>query len=207
MTADADAPAGNKGARKQRGSNPDQEEGVLARHGMDQLPRSDEHLDDERDDERESLLDGRELTDEEYLALFRDTINQSVLPDLPKIPGFHTFWATTSNPRDTITSRLRMGYRFIRANDLPGWDGGAVKTGEYAGCVGLNEMIAMKIPLRLYQMYMREVHHRAPLAEEEKIRATVQQKSEDALRDKGRIVDEHGFSDQIVQKAPEPTFA
>lgn len=178
-----------------------------SRHGMDELPRADAHFDDGRDDERESLLDGRELTDEEYLAMFRDSINQSVLPDLPTIRGFHTFWATTNNPRDTITNRMRMGYRLIRADELPGWDGGAVKSGDYAGCVGLNEMIAMKIPERLYQLYMQEAHHRMPLAEEEKIRHTVQQHSESALRDKGKIVDEDGLADNIVQKAPVPVFA
>lgn len=178
---------------------------ALARHGMDEAFREEGHPDTDRDDERDSQ-DLHGMSDADYLALFRDTINQSVLPDLPKLPGFHTFWATTTNSRDTIASRMRMGYQFIRSDELRGWEGGTVKSGEYAGCVGINEMVAMKIPERLYQLYMQEVHHRAPLAEEEKIRATVQANSEAALRDKGRIVDEDGFADNIVQKAPVPKF-
>lgn len=178
---------------------------ALSRHGMDEVSRDDDHLDNDRDDERDAV-DMHGMTDAEYLVLFRDTINQSVLPDLPKIPGFHTFWATTTNSRDTIASRMRMGYEFIKADELRGWEGGTIKTGDYAGCVGINEMVALKIPERLYQLYMVEVHHRAPLAEEEKIRAAVQDTSEKALRDKGRIVDEDGFADNIVQKAPVPKF-
>lgn len=179
---------------------------ALSREGMDEVSRADAHSQDDNEDERDRF-DDSEMTDADYLALFRDTINQSVLPDLPKIQGFHTFWATTTNSRDTIASRRRMGYQFIRADELRGWEGGSIKTGEYAGVVGINEMVAMKIPERLYQLYMQEVHHKAPLAEEEKVRATVQGHSENALRDKGRIVDEDGLADNIVQKAPVPVFA
>jgi hypothetical protein len=174
---------------------------------MDEVTRraaaheTDGHEDDERDS-----LDEREMSDEEYLSLFRDSINQSVLPDLPKIPGFHTFWATTSNPRDTVQMRLRMGYSFLRSSDFPGWDAASVKSGEYAGAIGMNEMIAMKIPERRYQLYMAEVHHRAPLAEESKIAAMVDDMRESAARQKGRITEVEGM-DAIVQKAPVPVFA
>lgn len=179
---------------------------ALSRQGEEEVSRADAHSDFDHEDERD-MPDDREMTDADYLALFRDTINQSVLPDLPRIPGFHTFWATTTNSRDTIASRRRMGYQFIRADELRGWEGGSIKSGEHAGCVGINEMLAMKIPERLYQIYMREAHHNMPLAEEEKIRATVLAHGENALRDKGKILDEDGFSDNIVQKAPAPVFA
>lgn len=201
LTADEGAPAPAKAKVAAQA-----QEAALSRHGTDEVSRADAHSDFDREDERD-MPDDREMTDADYLALFRDTINQSVLPDLPKIQGFHTFWATTTNSRDTIASRRRMGYQFIRADELRGWEGGSIKAGEYSGCVGINEMVAMKIPERLYQIYMREAHHNMPLAEEEKIRATVQGHSENALRDKGKIVDEDGFADNIVQKAPAPVFA
>ena len=175
---------------------------------MDEMTRSaaahetDGHEEDERDGQ-----DERDMTDEEYLALFRDSINQSVLPDLPEIPGFHTFWATTTNSRDTVQNRLRMGYTFIKASDFPGWDASSVKTGEYAGVIGQNEMIAMKIPMRRYQLYMQEVHHRQPLAEESKIAAMVDNLRENAARDKGRIMDVGDGTDAIVQEAKVPVFS
>ena len=76
----------------------------------------------------------------------------AVLPDLPEIPGFHTFWATTTNSRDTVQNRLRMGYTFLRSSDFPGWDAASIKTGEYAGVIGQNEMIAMKIRLAIWNL-------------------------------------------------------
>lgn len=197
------AESGNQGPVKKRATT-----AALSRSGANEALRASDHIDEDREDERDQpACDDREMSDEDFLHMIRDTINQSVLPDLPQIPGFHTFWATTTNSRDTIPNRLRMGYQFIRINELPGWEGGGIKTGEYQGCVGINEMVAMKIPERRYQIMMQEFHHRMPLAEEEKIKAMVQSTGESALRDKGRIMDEDGFVDNIVQKAPVPHFA
>lgn len=116
-----------------------------------------------------AVTEDRALSDEERVDLFRRSFFQSSLPDLPKIPGYHVFWATTTNPRDPVHGRMRLGYDFIRAEELPGWEMMSVKTGDYAGCIGVNEMIAMKIPLHLYEAYMREAHHDAPMREEEAI--------------------------------------
>lgn len=206
LTEEAGAPAAVRAKPQARRTQAVSVEAATTRDGTQEIPRADgrDNIDDA--DERDRF-DEPGMTDDEYLSLFRDNINQSVLPDLPKIPGYHTFWATTTNSRDTITNRLRLGYTYLKASELPGWNDNSIKTGEYEGCIGINEMIAMKIPDRRYQLYMQEVHHRAPLAEEEKIRATVAAHGENALRDKGRIVDEDGFSDNIVQKAPVPRFA
>lgn len=179
-----------------------------ARDGADQLQRLDGHdHSDDHDDER----DGPgtfELSDEEFLELFAESFNQSVLPDLPKIPGFHTFWATTNNPRDTIAWRTRMGYSFVKTSDIPGWEGGAISTGDYAGCIGINEMVAMKIPTRRYQIMMEYVHHRLPLMEEEKVKQAIEAHQESAARVKGKIIDETGMMDSIVQQAQQrPVFA
>lgn len=180
-----------------------------ARIGMEQANRSDAHPgSDPHEDERDQTDDFAHMSDAEILAKYADTLNQSILPDLPKIPGYHTFWATTTNARDSVQGRIRQGYSFIKASEIGGWEDVTLKTGDYAGVIGINEMIAMKIPLRIYNLRMKHVHHDLPQAEEEKIRAAAQGLSEDAQRDKGKILDEHGFVDNIVQKpSSAPTFA
>jgi hypothetical protein len=49
-----------------------------------------------------------------------------------------------------------------------------LKTGEYAGFIGVNEMLAFKLPMSLYEAFMREAHHDAPLREEEKLTDTAE---------------------------------
>jgi hypothetical protein len=150
--------------------------------------------------EREQTLDA-ELTDEVRLELFRDLLHQSVLPDLPQMPGFHVCWLTTSNPRDSIQLRKRLGYELIRVADVPGgWDGVEVRAGDYAGVVGINEMVAARIPLRLYHAYLREAHHLAPLAEEEKLRASLDE-FKDSVARRGSYVQEGDGTANLVQRA------
>jgi hypothetical protein len=130
-------------------------------------------------DEREH--GDRELSDDERLELFRLSLFQNQLPSLPQIPGFHMCWLTTANPRDSIQGRLRLGYTLVRAAEMPGWEHSVLTGGQFEGCVGVNEMVAAKLPLRLFEMYMTEAHHNQPLAEEGKLRATL-----DAIRDQAR---------------------
>src|SRR5688572_15739409 len=130
-------------------------------------------------DEREHSE--RELSDHERLELFRLSLFQNQLPTLPDIPGYHSCWLTTANPRDSIQGRLRLGYQLISAAELPGWEHSVLTSGQYEGLVGVNEMVAAKLPLHLYEMYMTEAHHNQPLAEEGKLRATL-----DAIRDQAR---------------------
>lgn len=116
-----------------------------------------------------NVSENRVLTDAERLDMFRRSMFQSSLPDLPSIPGFHVCWLTTSNPRDSIHMRIRIGYELIRGSDIPGWEHASLKSGEYVGCIGVNEMIAARLPNHLYNAYMAEAHHEAPLNEEEKL--------------------------------------
>lgn len=115
----------------------------------------------------------RELTDAARLDEFRKTLFQSVLPDLPPIRGYHVCWLTTTNPRDSIAGRIRLGYEPVQQNDVPGWEHASLKTGEYQGCIGVNEMVAFKLPIHLYEMYMREAHHNQPLEEEGKLSSVI----------------------------------
>lgn len=138
-------------------------------------------------EDRRSADQERVLTDDERLDEFRKSFFQSVLPDLPQIPGYHVCWLTTTNPRDSIASRVRLGYEPIRAEDVPGWEYATLKGGEYEGCVGVNEMIAFKLPMQLYEAYMREVHHEQPLAEEEKLSSVI-----DVIREEAAAVAKSG---------------
>jgi hypothetical protein len=105
---------------------------------------------------------------------------QSVLPDLPTINGYQVCWLTTTNPRDSIEARSRLGYEPVKETDIPGWEYISLKTGDYAGCIGVNEMIAFKLPMHLYEAYMREAHHNQPLAEEQKLTSVVDVAREEA---------------------------
>lgn len=120
---------------------------------------------DRHDDER-AVTGDRVLNDDERLDEFRQTMFQSALPDLPPIEGYHVCWLTTENPRDPIHGRMRLGYEPIKDADIPGWEHTSLKTGEYAGCIGVNEMVAFKLPLHLYEAYMKEAHHTQPLEQE-----------------------------------------
>ena len=58
-----------------------------------------------------------------------------------------------------------------------------LKTGEYAGLIGVNEMVAFKLPMSLYLKFMQEAHHDAPDREEDKLAETarlMQQQAEEA---------------------------
>lgn len=125
------------------------------------------------DDNRMSANQERVLSDDERLDEFRKSFFQSVLPDLPPIEGYHVCWLTTTNPRDSIAGRVRLGYSPIKSDDIPGWEHATMKGGEYVGCIGVNEMIAFKLPMHLYEAYMREAHHTQPLYEEQKLSSVI----------------------------------
>ncbi len=137
------------------------------------------------------------LSDEERLDEFRKSFFQSVLPDLPPIPGYHVCWLTTTNPRDSITGRMRLGYEPVKEGDVPGWETISLKTGEYAGCIGVNEMIAFKLPMNLYEAYMREAHHNQPLSEERKLTAAI-----DVIREEAAQVAKSGARGIKIEAEP-----
>lgn len=130
----------------------------------------------------------RATSDAERVEMFRQQFFQSALPDLPKIPGWHACWLTTTNPRDSIQTRLRLGYEPIKPEDVPGWEYATLKTGEYAGFIGVNEMLAFKLPMSLYEAFMREAHHDAPLREEEKLTDTAEFMEQQARASKSQLI-------------------
>jgi hypothetical protein len=172
---------------------PVEDEGI---HSSSAERRSDDSGDDERlNDERGQQAsretetresETREITSADRLAAFQRQLFQSALPDLPPLPGFHVCWLTTTNARDPIAGRLRLGYELIRCTEIPEFNHTELKLGDYAGCIGVNEMVAAKLPLHLYEMYMNEAHHVAPLQEEEKLQSVTQVIAEEAQRKSGK---------------------
>ena len=143
----------------------------------------------------------REISEDERLEMFRMHLYNDALPDIPEIPGYHVCWLTTTNKGDTIQHRLRLGYELIRAGDVPGMELVTQKTGEYAGCVAINEMIAAKLPISLYYRYMQEAHHDAPLREEDKLAETAEIMRQQAEHSGGRLLEGDGMS-ELRQNTP-----
>jgi hypothetical protein len=134
-----------------------------------------------------AVVEKREISDDERVEMFRQQFFQSSLPDLPNIPGWHACWLTTTNPRDSIHVRMRLGYEAIKPEDIPGWEYATLKTGDWTGFIGVNEMLAFKLPMSLYEKYMQEAHHDAPLREEEKLTDTAEFMEQQARASKTRV--------------------
>lgn len=155
--------------------------------------------------EDRAVTEDRIITDDERLEMFRNQFIQAALPDLPKIPGYHVCWLTTTNPRDPIHGRVRLGYEPIKPEEIPGWRMATLKTGEYAGMIGVNEMLAFKIPESLYQKIMTEFHYDAPNREEGKLQDTLNAIREQANRAGGDVEMGDGF-DELQRSSFRPTF-
>ena len=110
------------------------------------------------------------VSSEERRRMFRSEWVQEALPTPPEIPGFHLCWLSTTNQYDPIHKRLRMGYTPVKAEELPGFENYRVKAGEQEGFVACNEMVLYKMPEEIYQEIMAEMHHYAPMDEQEKIK-------------------------------------
>lgn len=147
--------------------------------------------------------ENRTISDDERLEMFRMQLYNDALPNIPDIPGYHVCWLTTTNKNDTIQQRMRLGYELIRAEDVPGMDLVTQKTGEYVGCIAVNEMIAAKLPMSLYQRYMQEAHHDAPLREEDKLAETAELMRQQAERSGGKLIEGDGMA-EMREYVPRP---
>lgn len=133
--------------------------------------------------ENREVTEDRQLTEDDRLEMFRQQLFNDALPDLPDTPGYHMCWLTTTNPRDTIYRRMQLGYEPVKPEDVPGMEHASLKTGEYAGMIAVNEMLAFKLPMPLYQRFMQEAHHDAPLREEDKLAEVAEMLRAQAERD------------------------
>jgi hypothetical protein len=155
-----------------------------------------------------SVTEDREQTDADRLELFRATLAQAALPDIPPIPGFHVVWLSSNNPRDSLQMRHRLGYVPVTNEDAKGFEFVADKGGVADGLIRVNEMVAYKIPQSLYQLYMRENHHYKPAAEQTKLTDTATQLKQQAQR-RGADVDEGDGVEALreLDSVPVPDFS
>lgn len=149
---------------------------------------------DRRSQNRE-VTEQREISEDDRLEMFRSQLFNDALPDLPEIPGYHMCWLTTQNPRDPIHRRMQLGYEPVRPEEVPGMAHASIKTGEYAGMIGVNEMIAFKLPMSLYEKFMQEAHHDAPLREEDKLAEVAEMMREQAERAGTTMYEGDGMSE------------
>ncbi len=152
----------------------------------------DRRATDSREAQDRQVTEDRVLTEADRLEMFRKQLFNDALPDLPQIPGYHLCWLTTTNSRDPIHRRIMLGYEPLKASEIPGFEYASVQTGEWAGCVGVNEMIAFKLPLSLYESFMQEVHHDAPAREEQRLQEVADMLREQAAQHKMQLIEEEG---------------
>lgn len=142
-----------------------------------------------------ALSQSRVVSEDERLEMFRMHSFNNVLPSITDIPGYHVCWLTTTNPSDPIHRRIQLGYEPVKPEEAPGMQYATLKNGEYAGFIGVNEMLAFKLPLSLYEKFMQEVHHRQPLQEEANLADQTDFLREQAMRDGGQLIEGDGMQD------------
>ena len=150
---------------------------------------------DTRRAQNREVTEDRGVTEDDRLEMFRNQLFNDALPDLPNIPGFHVCWLTTTNPRDPIHRRMQLGYEPVRPDEVPGMEYASVKTGEYVGMIGVNEMLAFKLPQSLYERFMQEAHHDAPLREENKLAEVADMMRDQAERAGSTMYEGDGLSE------------
>lgn len=112
-----------------------------------------------------STTENREKTDsvraKERHAMLRDT--NTLLPVPPEMPGYHLIWLTTTNGKDTIESRQRLGYELVKRSELPDFALNSQKSGEVTeDRIMINEMVLAKIQHDLWIEDMTYLHHTVP---------------------------------------------
>lgn len=163
---------------------------------------------EQRAENRESsdraTTENRQAMDPDRLEAFRQGFAAELLPNIPNIEGYHVCWLTTTNARDPVYRRLSLGYELIKQSEVPGLPPTQIE-GTYKDCIIVGEMIAAKLPLELYKLYMTEVHHTQPLAEEGKLRSVIDTIQQEAEAKKAKLVVEEG-SRELGRRAPKAKF-
>jgi hypothetical protein len=149
-----------------------------------------------RASEDRAATDDRKKDDGERLNRFLDALQESHLPKLPEIPGYHLFWGTTTSQTDTIQNRLRAGYELVTKEDVKGFEAPTLSSGTFEGYVGVNEMVALKLPQEVFQAAMNKFHHRDPLAHEGRLNAVLDVIRENARQRGIPIRDYNGITEE-----------
>jgi hypothetical protein len=161
-----------------------------------------------------STTENRETSDkvrlEERHAMLRDV--NTLLPVPPELPGYHLCWLTTTNNKDPLEQRFRLGYELVKPSEMPGFCLNTQKAGEATSDrIMVNEMVLAKIDRSLWESDMRHLHHDLPLEQLNALKNKVQV-GEDGRGNKiGYTGGEFngGVSDGYAQlgKVPAPSFA
>ena len=155
-------------------------------------------------DQSRAAPEDKFISSEEKRRMFRNEWIQEALPTPPEIPGFHLCWLSTNNQYDPIHKRLRMGYTAVRADEMPGFENYRVKAGEQEGFIACNEMMLYKLPEEVYQDIMAEMHHHAPMDEQEKIKVQQDQllSAKDSNGKRLGSIEGDGMEFDLSRKAP-----
>lgn len=150
-----------------------------------------------------------ELSDEEFLKRARVSLTSNVLPKPPEIAGYHTCWIpqTSNNTYDTIEYRRSVGYSIVKPEEVPQFMSASNRAGQIEGCVSHNELILMKLPTRLYNLLMKEVHHVQPMEQERVIKQNITQMSDNEGNNIARDEAEMTGIRNLARKVKEPTFS
>jgi hypothetical protein len=140
------------------------------------------------------------------IAALRSGFSDNILPDVEGEPGYHYCWLSTTNQSDPIYRRLRLGYELVKHDELKYLgEQNRVQSGEFAGCVSINELVLAKIPNELYQEIMYINHHEKPMGEEELLRANMEGDEEDS--NGRRLGESYGDGIQnLGRRVSRPTF-
>lgn len=159
---------------------------------QEDLPRSDE--------------DGTALTMAERKLQLRSEWGNDILPKVDGQPDFHYCWLSTTNHSDPIYKRLQLGYELVTATEIPELaTQHRVTSGEFEGCISINEMILAKIHVELYQELMIINHHERPLEEEEYLKANAVLDEKDSSGKPLGSIEGEGI-ERLGQRKTTPTF-
>jgi hypothetical protein len=151
----------------------------LGKMSDSRLKKGQERVRSSRRMRERAVTANRELTDTERREAFRRSNFQHRLPDIPIIDGYHVCWLSKTSQSAPIHSYLNMGYELIKAEEIPGFEYAQQVSGDYPGCIVVNEMVAAKIRLELYDDFMRIAHHEEPLAQASSIHRQMQGKAQE----------------------------
>lgn len=143
---------------------------------------------------------------EERRRLLREmAVEQSILPQPPRIPGWHVCWLSTTNTADPIFRRRQMGYEPVMSSEFPEMASFTGTVDDVQGVITCREMVLFKIPEQTYKDLMTIFHHDMPNEEEGNI---VEKLREAEVRDSsGKPLNEQlGQGFQEFAKSRQPKF-
>jgi len=148
------------------------------------------------------------MSDAELLRRYRVSLTSNILPTIPSIDGFHVCWVpmNSNNIYDTVDYRRGIGYSVVKQEEIPAFQSPSNRSGQIEGCVSHNEMILMKLPSKLYQMYSLDTHHSQPNEQERTIQQNIVQMQDNEGNSIVRDSAEMTGINRLARKTKDPVF-